>query len=289
MHIQLLRNMVIDYPSGSALEYYNETLYLIGDDVNYILCLDANWQIKNRVVLFEYAGIRIPKPLKPDLECATVIGETLFIMGSGSLSPERDIAFMVHLSNNSVKKISTASFYGIFKNMGLVQGMNIEGFTDCKDSLLFFNRGNTAQPNQLIVTDHKILQKQFPDKFKVMPVVIRTLGIGNVSLGISGACYDAHRDILLLTASAEDTSNSYDDGTIIGSVIAVVHNAYAQLNNQIFVIEDCIPLETIDPACSRQKIESICITASIDNTYRCTLVSDNDDGKSVLFEVYITL
>jgi hypothetical protein len=165
--------------------------------------------------------------------------------------------------------------------------MNIEGFTDCKDRLLFFNRGNTVHPNQLIVTDHKILQKQFPNKFKVIPVAIGTLG--NVALGISGACYDLHRDILFLTASAEDTSNSYDDGTIVGSVIGVVHNAYAQLNNQTFVIETFIPLDTIDPAFSRQKIESICITASAENNYRCTLVSDNDDGKSVLFEIEITL
>lgn len=286
MQIQLLRHKIIDYPSGSALEYHNHTLYLIGDDVHYILCLDEHWDVQRQLRLFEYNGERIPKPEKPDLECATIIGETLYVMGSGSLSPQRDVAFIVQLSNNRVKRINTGLFYGIFRNMGLIQEMNIEGFTDCKDRLLFFNRGNTTQPNQLIVTDHKILQKQFPDKFKVMPVAIGTLG--NVALGISGACYDARRDILLLTASAEDTSNSYDDGTIVGSVIGVVHNAYAQLNKQTFAIDALLPLETIDPAFAQQKIESICITAAAD-TYRCTLVADNDDGKSVLFEIEITV
>ena len=44
MNLKLLRHSMIDYPSGSALEYYKEVLYVIGDDVNYILCLDAAWK-----------------------------------------------------------------------------------------------------------------------------------------------------------------------------------------------------------------------------------------------------
>lgn len=285
MQVSLLRNKFIDYPSGSALEYHNNIAYLIGDDVNHILCLDDEWNEVSQLKLFDYAGVRIPKPDKPDLECATIIGDMLYVIGSGSKSPQRDVAFLINLSDYKIKKISTAAFYSIFRDRNLIAEMNIEGFTDCRDKLLFFNRGNTTQPNQVIITDQKILKKQFPDKFKVIPVEIGSLK--DVSLGISGACYDAEDDVLLLTASAEDTHNAYDDGEIIGSAIGVVYNAYEKLSKNELVIDELVELEKVSSLFTKQKIESVCITVKSKNKYICTLVSDNDNGKSELFEVEV--
>jgi hypothetical protein len=285
MQIHLIRTKVIDYPSGSALEFYNNILYIVGDDVNYILCLDDAWNEINRLKLFEYDGVRIPKPEKPDLECATIIGDMLYVAGSGSKSPQRDVAFLVNLSDKKIKKISTAAFYSIFRDRNLIREMNIEGFTDCKDKLLFFNRGNTQQPNQLIITDYNILKKQFPSSFKVMPIKIGTLN--NVALGVSGACYHEKDDILLLTASAEDTNNAYDDGEIIGSTIGITYNAYQKLSNKEFIIDVSIELEKVHPVFEKQKIESVCITKHAERKYTCVLVADNDNGKSELFEVEV--
>ncbi len=287
MQINFLRNKIIDYPSGSALEYRNGISYLIGDDVNHILMLDDDWNVIGRLQLFEYDGLRIPKPEKPDLECATIIGDMLYVVGSGSVSPQRDVAFWVNLAEEKIKKISTTAFYSIFRDRNLIAAMNIEGFTDCKDKLLLFNRGNTQQANQLIITDHKILKKQFPDRFKVMPVTIGKLK--GTNLGISGACYDAVNDVVLLSASAENTSNAYDDGEIIGSVIGVAYNAYQKLSDAEFSVDEWIELESVHPKFNKQKVESICISQQYDKSYTCTLVADNDDGKSVLFEVEIIL
>ncbi|MFN8260656.1 MAG: hypothetical protein U0X41_06900 [Chitinophagales bacterium] len=287
MQINFLRNKIIDYPSGSALEYRNGISYLIGDDVNHILMLDDDWNVIGRLQLFEYDGLRIPKPEKPDLECATIIGDMLYVVGSGSVSPQRDVAFWVNLAEEKIKKISTTAFYSIFRDRNLIAAMNIEGFTDCKDKLLLFNRGNTQEANQLIITDHKILKKQFPDRFKVMPVTIGKLK--GTNLGISGACYDAVNDVVLLSASAENTSNAYDDGEIIGSVIGVAYNAYQKLSDAEFSVDEWIELESVHPKFNKQKVESICISQQYDKSYTCTLVADNDDGKSVLFEVEIIL
>lgn len=287
MQINFLRNKIIDYPSSSALEYRNGISYLIGDDVNHILMLDDDWNVIGRLQLFEYDGLRIPKPEKPDLECATIIGDMLYVVGSGSVSPQRDVAFWVNLAEEKIKKISTTAFYSIFRDRNLIAAMNIEGFTDCKDKLLLFNRGNTQEANQLIITDHKILKKQFPDRFKVMPVTIGKLK--GTNLGISGACYDAVNDVVLLSASAENTSNAYDDGEIIGSVIGVAYNAYQKLSDAEFSVDEWIELESVHPKFNKQKVESICISQQYDKSYTCTLVADNDDGKSVLFEVEIIL
>jgi hypothetical protein len=287
MKFKCTRKTILEYPSGSALEFYKDNLYVVGDDINYILCLDKQWNEINKIKLFDYDGIRIPKPEKPDLECAAIVDDILYVVGSGSKSPQRDVAFIINLTENKVKKISTAAFYSIFKDRNLINEMNIEGFTGCKDKLLFFNRGNTLQPNLLIITDQKVLKKQFPDKFKVIPVVLGKLH--DFDMGISGACYDVINDILFLSASAENTSNAYDDGEIMGSAIAIVYDAYKKLNNKELVIDELIDLNKTDDLFLKQKIESVCLTDHSGNHFSFVLVADNDDGKSVLFELQMEL
>jgi hypothetical protein len=62
---------------------------------------------------------------------------------------------------------------------------------------------------------------------------------------------------------------------------------YQKLSNQEIVIDELIELDAINPVFVKQKIESICIAKQSEKKYTCTLVADNDDGKSVLFDVEI--
>jgi hypothetical protein len=285
MKIRLLRNTIIDYSSASALEYFNDVLYVVGDDVNFILCLDEAWNKVGEIKLFDFDGKRMPKPDKPDLESACFIDKQLFILGSGSKSPQRDIAFSVAFPDKSVKRMSTGAFFSLFRDRGLVTEMNIEGFTRCRDKLLLFNRANNMQPNQLIITDQKIIKNQFPDRFKVMSISSKS--IGEIPLGISGATYDERNDILFLTASAENTDNAYDDGVVVGSAIAIIRDAYQKLEQYELLIDEWMILEDIDSLFKAQKIESICIVRQDAMQYHCILAADNDNGSSGLFEVEI--
>lgn len=287
MKVKLLRKSILDYPSASAVEFHEGLLYVIGDDAPYLLCLDPEWNLLKTIPLLADKRQRIPKPEKPDLESAVVIDDVLYTLGSGSLSPQRDVAFIVRLSDDSVKRINTAAFYGIFRDRGLVSAMNIEGFTACKDKLLLFNRGDTVHPNQLIITDRKILKKQFPDRFKVMPLIAGQ--INGIPMGISGAAYDEANDLLLLTASSEDTDNAYDDGAIAGSALCIVYNVSAKLDQPELQTDAYILLEKENEAFRGQKIESVCVTAMADKRYTCVLAADNDDGHSTLFEIELVL
>ena len=49
MKFNCTRKKTLQYPSGSALEFYKDTLYVIGDDINYILCLDQQWNEVDRI------------------------------------------------------------------------------------------------------------------------------------------------------------------------------------------------------------------------------------------------
>lgn len=286
MQIKLNRFKTIDYPSGSALEFYDNTLFLIGDDSNKVICLDNNWSIINTIQLFEFDGKRIPKPDKADLECATIIGQTLYIVGSGSKSPQRDVAFLVDLLTTNIEKTNLTAFYSNIRNNESINELNFEGFTVCKDKLLWFNRANSKQDNQLIVSSQSILQQQ-TESFEIIPINIGN--INDIPLGISGASYCEKNDILFITASVEDTENAYDDGKILGSAIAIIQNFSEKLKHKNLEIDELILLDKVDNVFIQQKIEAICIVEQTDNIYKCSLVADNDTGNSVLFEIEIEI
>jgi hypothetical protein len=82
-----------DYPSASGITYYNKQFYIIGDDASNLLILDSNLIIKDSIQLYSFAEKRIPKVVKPDLESITLIADNkLLLLGSGSLSPTRNVA-----------------------------------------------------------------------------------------------------------------------------------------------------------------------------------------------------
>src|SRR5437870_2354775 len=61
-----------DFPSGSSLEYFNDRLYLGGDDATKLLVLDTNYDRTDSITLFESELTRIPKNVKADLEASAI-------------------------------------------------------------------------------------------------------------------------------------------------------------------------------------------------------------------------
>ena len=60
------------YASGSGMVYYNKKIFLIGDDMPYILVTDTTTRERDRILLIEGQG-RIPKDKKQDLEAAGLL------------------------------------------------------------------------------------------------------------------------------------------------------------------------------------------------------------------------
>lgn len=282
--MQVLRHQILDYPSGSALIFQEGKIFLIGDDSPSILCLDESWKELQHIQLLDYPHLRIPKPEKPDLESAVLWKNALFLLGSGSKSPQRDVIFKIDLSTLAVEKLNNTTQYQSIREQKQFCEMNIEGATLCRDKFLLFNRANTSQPNHVIIT-----QPDFLDVTSNVPFVIQEVELDDqlAGYGISDAYYDEENDILLLSASLEETSNAYDDGTIKGSVLAYVFQAYAQLQQPVLRIEKFIDLNQCDPALHQQKIESLCVFKKTKELYHLFLVADNDDGFSNLFEVVL--
>jgi hypothetical protein len=278
-----------DYPSGSGLAFHNGHIYLMGDDATRMLITDTLFNVLDSVVIFEPVEKRIAKDKKPDIEAMTLINKDktplLLMLGSGSLSPNRDTCIIIDPKTKEKKHYSLAIFYDRLKAAG-IRDLNIEGVTSLPGGIAMVSRGNKSFPrNNLILTSDKFWENQETAIFKL----IRTGANSDTSSfsGISGMDYSYRTDQLLLTVSTEDTNNSYDDGAIGKSYLWIINNISSKKDLEGINPEKIIDLEEIDPRFKGQKIESVCIIAEDKDKRELVLTADDDKGGTVLFRVLL--
>lgn len=273
----------LDIPSGSGIEIDMEAgrIYIMGDDSCFLYLLDTNWTLVEAVPI--YNGIinekgRIAKKDKADLEAMTFWEEegkkSVFLIGSGSKSPQRDFGYRVY-PNETVVKVDFSILYSHLREELSIRELNIEAAIQWEGQLVLFIRGGTFQESALVLVEDKSYEM----------ISIKIPLINNVPAGISGATYWREKDILFFCASAESTANAYDDGQIGGSLVGEIKDFSDKLKKKELVINDFVILGEIP----QQKIESIAISGSISDTEIVLLaIADNDDGTSYLFEISLS-
>ena len=100
------------YPSASGIEYFNNNFYVIGDDATELLILGNNLHPIDSIQLYSFSEKRIPKPVKADLEAIIITtNNKLLLVGSGSLSPYRNTAWMIDPVTKQKDSIRLDTFY----------------------------------------------------------------------------------------------------------------------------------------------------------------------------------
>lgn len=275
------------YTSASGAEYFNNHIYIIGDDAKYILILDSNLAIKDSIALYSFPETKIPKATKPDIESITITADNkLLLLGSGSLIPYRNAGWLIDPISNQKDSLRLDSFYNRLKANGIDE-INIEGLCHIPGYMAITNRGNKSyRKNMLIIT-----KKDFWTNQSNAPISLIRLGINTDSTvfnGVSGLAYSAKTDKLLITVSTEDTRNNIDDGTIGKSYLWIVDNISAKKKWKAINPNTIIDLEEIDPRFKGQKIESVCILQEDENSFMLLLAADNDNGSSTLFTLSLS-
>jgi len=274
------------YPSASGIEYYDKHFYLIGDDANSILLLDSNLLISDSIRLYDFPEKRIPKAIKPDLESIALLKDSsLLLLGSGSISPYRNVGWLINPLSRSEILLQLDTFYQRLQLNG-IQELNIEGVCAVQGFVVLANRGNkNYRKNQLIIAANKFWNKQSSSAFSVIPV--GTNADSTVFNGISGLAYSQKSDRLIITVSTEDTRNSIDDGEIGKSYLWIISNFSSKLNWKAINPNTIIELEKADQRFKKQKIESATITGETNKFINVVLAVDNDDGSSTLFQLAV--
>jgi hypothetical protein len=280
---------LLEYPSASAIEYFDNKLYVMGDDANYMLVLDSSFNIIDSLTFFDHPEKRIPKNVKPDLEAMTTIyaaNESMLLsIGSGSLSPNRNAGYMLHYRTSEKSEMRLDSFYSAVSSMGIKE-MNIEGLCALTPNLVLANRGNLSyRSNHLIITSLAVMSGRLQG-----PITLMRVGGNEDSTefkGISGLAYSRKSDRLIMTVSTEATTNAMDDGEIGKSYLWIIRNFNSKRNWKAVNPDVVIDLEEVDARFKKQKIESVCIVKETRDFMHLVLAADNDNGSSTLFRVVI--
>ena len=284
--LTLLEERLLDsVPSGSGVVMHNERLLIVTDDAPFIYDLSPRDYSYTVIPLKGYTAehYRIPKPVKPDFEGATIgtikAKQYLFAFGSGSKSPARDSLLIIDLNDFSEQRIIplTAFYHALRQQTGITQEQwNIEGAVIDNDSLMLLNRGN----NGIITMNWNAFENFLTTG--IMPFA------GHYKIGLpkyrqylarfSGASKLNDEGDILFSASIEDTPNWYTDGNVIGSYIGIFNSKKRELK-YVSLIEkaDGLPL--------KEKIESVEILNGGEHSADIIAVADDDKGHTKLIRM----
>lgn len=310
--LKFLRQLPVERPlmeggpkflaAGSAITAVGNELQIVADDAIDLVTFERDSTAPGRLTrLFERPNLPLDhderKELKPDLEAATIIGEgeSSTWMGLGSGSTGRRMSGVWMPRGQEPIEFDLEPLYNHLK--GEYPKLNIEGCSPIveENRLRLAQRGNgKGSVNALIDLDLKravelarngqpwgpdliLDQKQvnLPQLECPPPAPGERPGSATVPLTLTDLTpLDGKR--CLFTAAAEDTSNPYDDGKVVGSAIGVLE--FDGTVSQLHKVDQVVKLEGITARRSGDQVQALVVT-------------DNDDPttSASLYETWLTV
>lgn len=283
MQIKIEKRLLVpELSSLSGIEIIGQYIFVIGDDMPNLYKINESGKILKSYTLIpktEFEGGLMPKHLKPDFEGMCKVkfqsGYFLFVFGSGSKSPQRDVLFVVNPEDNSlIKKHSLFDFYSSLRIQGNISSadLNIEAAIYYEGKILLFNRGNNFIIEFTIEDLFQHLEnKKYNPAFKFYQIFLPVLK--NIPAGFAGA--DIFEDRIIFTASVENTFNWVDDGEVLGSYLGFI----SLKNLKDKYTPPCKLIEENNEVL-KLKIESVAIKKVSPTGTELIIVSDSDGGSS---------
>lgn len=282
-----------DIPSASGIEETKYGTFVIGDNSPWLYRLNENLEIADKFQLLINRALPdsiFEKPVKPDFEAmckANTEGTKLFVFGSGSKSPERDVLVEVDLSEKiKVTEYVLEEFYRSLKSSANLSDaeMNIEAAEVFEEHLYLFNRGKNLIMRYPLAGFNSYLKNRgtlpAPEIFDfTLPK------IDEIEAGFSGAGFSAEMEAIIFTATVENTDNWIDDGEVLGSFVGVIKLSELGKNNTpqaVAIVQDGGRLKI--------KVESITVLPPFTkDKAELLLVTDSDGGTSEILSGTLTL
>jgi len=205
---------IIGIGSASGLVYKENSLFIISDNSSFLYQFDIPENELTRIPLVENAQENIPKKDKYDFESIALKGNTFYIFGSGSTAKrEKEITYNLETTATEEKDLS--KLYKKIKQTASIsdENLNIEGAIFYNEKWHLFQRGNGANSKNGIA----ILNDNFDEKDTIEFIPIQLPKIKHVESSFTDAILV--EDKIYFLATAEDTTSTYYDGEILGSII----------------------------------------------------------------------
>jgi hypothetical protein len=221
--IELL-NKIIGIGSASGLVYKDNSLFVISDNSSFLYEFQIQEKELSRIKIFENSQENIPKKYKFDFESIALKGNELHILGSGSTS-KREKRIIYNLETKAIEVNDLSKLYQSLKETASISDdeLNIEGAIFCKEDWFLFQRGNGSNSrNGIFKTKSLEIESQ------TELVEVKLPKIKHVETSFTDAVLV--EDKIYFLATAEDTTSTYDDGEILGSLIG-------RMDSETFEIE----------------------------------------------------
>jgi hypothetical protein len=208
---QLLEFLAISgIGSASGIVHQDNIVYIISDNSTFLYQFDIATNELIKIALAEKSQVNILKINKPDFESITIKDNQLHIFGSGS-TQNRNQEIVFDINTKEIKKHDLTKLYTKLKNSQNItdEDLNIEGALFYKNDLYLFQRGNGANSKNGVA----IIDQNQNISFKSIPLP----KIKHVETSFTDAVLVD--ETIYFLATAEDTTSTYHDGEILGSII----------------------------------------------------------------------
>ena len=213
--------------AASGLIYKDNSLLIIGDNSSYLYEYEMDSRNLKRHPLLENPSENILKKEKPDFEAITTFGESIYVFGSGSTQKRNK---MVQINAADKKIVATndlTDLYAVLQNSAEIkpEDFNIEGAIYNGKSWYLFNRGNgSSTKNILLELQGELLTKQIT----VLSYAYQLPTIKGVHSSFTDGILV--ENTIYFLATAEDTTSTYEDGELLGSLIGSIDLKTMKIN-----------------------------------------------------------
>lgn len=217
--------------AASGIVALGSHLCIIGDDECGLAIFPAEGEAPGRMAQLLPEGLpRDPllrKATKPDFEVLLSLSadrwsSTILALGSGSTDQRRRAAVVQVTNDGEVANVEILDMAPLFAAIaGVVEEVNIEGAATRGGRLFLFNRGNVSRPsNSILAVDlARTLAGDIPEILTRIDLGLPRAG--GVPLCITDAC-GCEDGSIIISAVAEDTADSYNDGEVVGAALGVL-------------------------------------------------------------------
>lgn len=256
--------------AASGIVYLDQNVYLISDNSGFLYKYEISSKNLSKFPILENPEENIAKKEKPDFESITLRDNKFYIFGSGS-TKKREIRVKFDLENQEVSTKDISELYDKLKNKVsfTTDDLNIEGSFFYNENLYLINRGNGDSSKNGIFIYNKEFDNVIFKHFELPK-------LNNVTTSFTDALVVENKIYFL--ACAENTTNTYDDGEIYGSVIG-------KIDLETFEIEQTLQIT------NNQKFEGITLYSQSENEISFLLCEDNDTEELVsnIYQLTINL
>ena len=248
----------------SGLVYLDNSLFIVSDSSTFLYQYNISGNTLDKIKLFEDSQECIAKKDKADFESITLFDNKLYLFGSGS-TKKRDRRFTFNLESKEIKEKNLAKIYSrLRKTISLAdEELNIEGVIITKTTIYFFQRGNSATAQNGVFSYDKA-SKTVQFKLVTLPKIT----------GIDTTFTDAILvdETIYFLAAAENTSSTYNDGEIMGSMIGTINLKTMKLESTLQISD-------------KHKFEGLTLFKKSEKEIEFLLCEDNDT-KELVSNIY---